>query len=247
MGLVYSGRYEFAEKRFYYALSTDFAFKPFPALNDQHKAVYDEIKLMLTGNPKLIHKKVEAEKSAADGNEEDNLSSPKKAVKEIDPLASSDEEDSNSLIVPIDLKEIDRVHYLVRAIENDCQVAPQGAFKLTTSHEVARNEAFRGLPLDQVFALQSYSNFRNVQNRDKKDGLEKDDAIFQSNFLDDLSADKPPHGSWCLQKDSATGSTAVLRNLMWPGSYSFHKANTKNFGSIYIGDGLKNTDVAFLL
>jgi hypothetical protein len=34
MGLVFTGRYEFAEKRFYYALSTDFVFKPFPALND---------------------------------------------------------------------------------------------------------------------------------------------------------------------------------------------------------------------
>jgi hypothetical protein len=32
---------------------------------------------------------------------------------------------------------------------------------------------------------------------------------------------------------------------MWPGSYAFHKAGTKNFGSVYIGDGIKNTDVPF--
>jgi hypothetical protein len=34
---------------------------------------------------------------------------------------------------------------------------------------------------------------------------------------------------------------------MWPGSYAFHKANSKVFGSVYIGDGIKNTDVAFML
>ena len=120
IGLVYSGRYEFAEKRFYFATSNDFTFKPFPALNDQHKDAYDDIKTMLTGNPKFIHKKVEPEKSAE--QEEELLQ--KKVVKEVDPLASSEEEDPNALIVPIDLKEIDRVHYLVRAIENDCHIVP---------------------------------------------------------------------------------------------------------------------------
>jgi radial spoke head protein 9 len=64
IGLVYTGRYEFATKRFYYCTSQDFVFKAFPALNDQHKELYNVIMTMLTGNPKLIHKKVEPEKSA---------------------------------------------------------------------------------------------------------------------------------------------------------------------------------------
>ena len=37
LGLVFTGRYEFAEKRFFYATSSDFTFKPFPTLNDQHR------------------------------------------------------------------------------------------------------------------------------------------------------------------------------------------------------------------
>ena len=151
------------------------------------------------------------------------------------------------MIVPIDLKEIDRVHFLVRAIENDCHIIPQGAIKLTTAHEVARNESFKGLSTAEAFNLQHYSHFRNVQHPDKKDGLEKDDAIYQRNFLDDVAADRPPHGSWAIQRDSATGSTAILRNLMWPGSYAYHKAETRVFGSVYIGDGQKNTDLAFML
>ena len=127
VGLVYTGRYEFAEKRFYYALSSDFTFRPFPALNDQHKDKYDAIKTMLTGNPKLVLPggKVEPEKAAGEGADGDGADqAAKKTVKEIDPLASSEEEDPNALIVPVNMKEIDRVHYLVRAIENDCHVIP---------------------------------------------------------------------------------------------------------------------------
>ena len=88
-----------------------------------------------------MHKKVEAEKAEGEEAEHENA----KQEKEVDPLASSEEEDEAAKIVPVNLKEIDRVHYIVRAIENDCQVVPSGAFKLTTSHEVARNEAFKGL------------------------------------------------------------------------------------------------------
>ena len=248
VGLVYTGRYEFAEKRFYYCTSGDFTFRPFPALNDQHKDKYDKINTILTGNPKLVLPggQVEPVKAAGDPPEGGEAEVAKTSVKEIDPLASSEEEDPNALIVPVNMKEIDRVHYLVRAIENDCHVIPQGAIKLTVAHEVARNVSFKGLGADEAFKLSSYSHFRNVQTKDKKEGLEKDDAIYQRNFLDDVSADKPPHGCWCIQRDAATGTIAVLRNLMWPGSYAFHKAGTKVFGSIYIGDGLKNTDLAFM-
>ena len=34
VGLNYANHYEFPEKVFFWALSTDFVFKPFPALND---------------------------------------------------------------------------------------------------------------------------------------------------------------------------------------------------------------------
>lgn len=68
MGLNYSMRYEFPEKVFYYASSTDFVFKPFPALNDQHKDAYNKIKSLISGNPNVVHAKVEPEK--AEGEEE---------------------------------------------------------------------------------------------------------------------------------------------------------------------------------
>lgn len=148
---------------------------------------------LFLGDPKFIHRKVQADPVP----EEEGVDAGKKSPEERDPLASTEEEDPESLIVRIDLKEIDRLYYHVRAIENDCHIIPQGSMRLNENHEVQRNEAFCGLNKDECFDLKYYSHFRNVQNEAKLQSLEADDAIFQRNFLDDCSSDKPT-GSWSL-------------------------------------------------
>ena len=87
------------------------------------------------------------------------------------------------------------------AIENDCQICPHGAFRLTEEHEVERNVAFRGLQGEECFKLSNYSHFRNVQDEDKKELLLRDDAVFQPDFLDEVSTDQPA-GMWSCQKDT---------------------------------------------
>ena len=63
--------------------------------------------------------------------------------------------------IKIDLKEIDRLHYHVRAIENDCHIVPKGSVKLNSKHEVQRNEAYIGLPAEENFDIRYFSHFRN--------------------------------------------------------------------------------------
>ena len=110
---------------------------------------------------------------------------------ERDPLESTEEEDPESLIVKINLKEIDRLHYHVRAIETECHIIPQGSMKLNHKHEVQRNEGFLGLNKQECFNLKYYSHFRNVLDQGKKGELEADDAIFNRAFLDDAEFDLP--------------------------------------------------------
>jgi len=69
--------------------------------------------------------------------------------------------------------------------------------KLTSAHEVARNEAFQGLNQEEAFKIEYYSHFRHVQDPQKRDGLEADDAIFLRNFLDDCCNDSPK-GCWTV-------------------------------------------------
>ena len=61
MGITYTDKYEFPEKRFFWALSTDYHFQPFPAKNDQHeeKGSYDSFSGMFEGKPNQILVKVE--------------------------------------------------------------------------------------------------------------------------------------------------------------------------------------------
>ena len=66
--------------------------------------------------------------------------------------------------------------------------------------------------------------------------MERDHSVFNHDFLDSIDKDYP-NGSWAVQKDP-TGTIVTLRNLLWPGSYSFHRANTPLYGSVYFGDGI---------
>jgi radial spoke head protein 9 len=51
-------------------------------------------------------------------------------------------EEEEIKIPPKDLNELDRLAFVVFAIENDCSIAPIGAFKMTPLHQVRRNEAY---------------------------------------------------------------------------------------------------------
>lgn len=115
-------------------------------------------KLAFTGNPKLIHK--EAPKKVLTQEEKDAIEAKKN--KEPDPLESTEEEDPEANIERFDLTEINRLHYHVLAIENECHIVPHGAVKLTTKHEVTRNEAFLGLTGEDALKMDSYMHFRTV-------------------------------------------------------------------------------------
>ena len=133
-------------------------FRQFRDINTLHKDEYDKISTPFEGDSNKIYIKIENE---TDPNEE-----AKEVVEEEprDPLEDTPAEDPDKGKVFRSLIEEDRLLYTVLAIENDCQICPHGAYRLTEQHEVERNVAFRGLPSDRCFSLASYSHFRNVQN-----------------------------------------------------------------------------------
>lgn len=53
-------------------------------------------------------------------------------------------------------------------------------------------------------------------------------------------------GSWSLQLDRG-GTVCVLRSLLWMGLTFFHVPQTPQHGYIYMGDGLINLDLPFML
>lgn len=243
MSVTYQNCFEFPVKKFYWCLSNDFLFKEMPDLNDQHKDFIDRDKSYLTGEPQRKLKQPaegedgEAEPAAEEANEEEDGEK-----KELDSDVSEQEEVK---VPPKELVEIDRLKYIVLAIENDCQIAPVGAFKMTAQHQVRRNEAFKGLSSQDSLSLDNYLHFRNVQSDQKKAALDEPSAPFNSKFLDSISEDQPK-GCWNFQQDLSK-QTVLGRSLMWPGFHFYHKHGQNKFGSVYIGDGLKNLELQFMI
>ena len=80
---------------------------------------------------------------------------------------------------------------------------------------------------------------------EKKVLLETNESIFHDDIFDPITADLPK-GAWSLQVDSA-GTLATARSLLWPGYVAYNLAGSPSFGGAYLGDGLKNKDLAFMI
>lgn len=155
------------------------------------------------------------------------------------------DEDAGIIIPAKKVTELNRLSHVVNQIENNCAVVPKGSFKFTPLKETVRNEAFRGLSKDQAFQLANWQHFRTIEQADKVGIMQRDEAVYNNGFLDEVVADFP-RNSWSLIKDS-TESIANLRNTLWPGFYAFHRLNTPQYGSLYIGHGVRNNDLPFMV
>jgi radial spoke head protein 9 len=109
---------------------------------------------------------------------------------------------------------------------------------MTPLREVRRNEAFSGKSDNNFSDLTNYQHFRKVALKEKKEQLDRDEGIYNPDFLDEITTDYPA-GAWFALTDT-TGQVALLRNRLWPGYYGYHKINTPIFGGLYIGDGICN-------
>ena len=246
LAITYSNNYEFPNKKFFWALSEDFSFREMPTLTQQDADLIDRDEKFFQGTPneKIGPNSGEdqegEEQQEQDAEEEEGDKEDKE--EDYDNSESADEE----IKVPKrDLVELDRLHTVVLAIENDCQIAPVGAFKMTPEHQVRRNGAFKGLSSADCLNLENYQHFRNVQSEQKKADLDQPSIAFDSRFLEPASDDMPK-GCWIAQMDSKKQSV-LIRSLAWPGYTFYHKQGSNRFGAIYMGDGLKNLELHFMI
>jgi len=208
----------FPTKHFYWASSSNFIFATLPAPLEKFASAFNELNVYFTGE----HDRIVIEQ-------------PVSAPVVID----------EDLVIPSKMvTELNRLSHVVCSIENNCAVVPRGSFKFTPLKETIKNEAFRGLAKD-AFSLTSWQHFRVVSQPDKVSLMQRDEAVYNNGFLDDIQADYPK-GCWSLVKD-CTESVANIRNNLWPGYYAFHRLNTPLYGSLYIGQGIRNNDLPFMV
>lgn len=104
-------------------------------------------------------------------------------------------------------------------------VVPVGAFVENSENNVIPNLSFRGIKFPEK--LESYIHF--VPGPSANAVLSKD-----------------PRGTWTVRYDELLGR-AMVRSLVWLGYTFYFDSRTLNFGGMYVGTGVRNNDLIFML
>lgn len=147
-------------------------------------------------------------------------------------------------IEPKPITELDRLAYVLSQIMENF-AAPKGSHKVVPSGKLQRNEGFSGLSAADSLKLENWLFLRKPQDKEVQGLYERDEAAFNPNCLDSVCNDFPKN-SWSIHQD-ATNTVATLKSHLWPGLYAYHRCNTDIFGFFYFGDGIRNTDLPFMV
>lgn len=190
--VVYKGNYEFPEKMFYYTNSNTWKFNKLPDIKKYHIEDNEIFHILqFTGEPSTILKTYENEEAAANSSMDGGNKEPEKEVNP-NPLDISDSEDNK--IVKEEKKsnftELEKLSFIVKIIEYETHIFPQGALMLNSIHELRRNDNFKGLKKEDLVDIHKYSHFRRPSQLEKIEKIESEEAIFYEDILDDLNKDE---------------------------------------------------------
>jgi len=152
--------------------------------------------------------------------------------------------------ITIQVKEEARLATVIAKIDAEAMIVPRGAFLRSPAGTVSSNESFTGLSLEKSQNLENWLVFSGPVKLPQKNLLEQADASAPIDFLDTADMSVPVGGSWSVQVERGPGVDASLvkmRSLQWPGAEAAHIPNTKQFSKVYLGNGIKNIDLPFML
>ena len=222
--LYYKGNKNFPKKKYFFCSSSNFIFSELPEIQPHHFDNFYKFNTYFVGNPDIILEKYDSAQNLNINEVIGDTFKPNLKKK--------------------NMTETDRLSYVVRTIDHDTSVVPVGAYKMLPINELRRNDLFEGLSCDNLGKLECYAHFRNMENEEKKDMIVMGKAVFDFNFLDSIK-ENSINGSWSIHVDSAK-TISNIRSLIWPGYFAYAKANTDEFGRLYIGYGIKNVDIPFM-
>ena len=222
--LYYKGFKNFPKKKYFFCSSNNFIFSELPEIQPHHFDEFYKFNTYFIGNPDLILEKFDSSQNKNTNEVIGDTFKPQLKKK--------------------NMTETDRLSFVVRTIDHDTSIVPLGAYKMLPISEIRRNDLFEGLSSDDLDKKEKYLHLRPVENQEKKDKIDMGKAVLDFDFLDSIVED-PIKDCWSVHVDNMK-TICTLRNLVWPGYFAYHKANTNEFGGVYIGHGIKNVDIAFM-
>lgn len=138
------------------------------------------------------------------------------------PPAAEGEEGAGKLTFVI--TELQRLRVMVNSIAKATSVLPKGCKVLDAQNRLVTNKLWEGA--DYPDKLESY--------------VHRNDLPDAKSLADDV------RGTWSIQYDAFRG-VANLRSLLYPGFFFYYDVRAATWGSLYVGDGVKNNDLVFML
>jgi len=137
--------------------------------------------------------------------------------------------------------ELDRVAVMVATIDKDCAMCPAVALIKKADGTITDSPTFAGLSFEKATAVSAYV----LMNQPKEVSVNADALTASTDFLTSC-ADIVPAGSLTCKFDEAT-SIATWRSLLYPGFMAYSVVGSAVCGYAYVGSGLANPDIAFML
>lgn len=136
------------------------------------------------------------------------------------PPPEEDEEDPKGVKVP----ELEVLRARVDAIAAATSLAPTGAMVTDALNSVVPNKLFGGAPYPDK--LEAYSHRTSPPGG--------------PTLASDL------RGTWAVQHDPFR-QVAICRSLLWPGYCFFYNGAELTWGGLYMGTGIRNNDLIWML
>jgi len=142
-------------------------------------------------------------------------------------------------------REIHRLAYTVAKIDHDVAIVPVNSWIASAAKAIVQNKSYPGLSYSAAGELRNYMHFRKAESPLAVASLEKPGLARNGDIFDGIESDKPK-GCWSVQYDGS-GTSANVRSLYWPGYFFFQTCGSAEYGSVYMGNGQANQDLAFAL
>lgn len=141
----------------------------------------------------------------------------------------------------IEVTELERLAVMVSTIESECAMCPAAAVMKKADHTVVGAPTFMGLSNEAASALESYVFLNKPKPVDVNAS-----ALKQSTDFLTSCAEMVPKGALTKTFD-CSNNVVQWRSLLYPGFISYSVVGMPVHGYCYFGNGLKNTDIAFML
>lgn len=131
-------------------------------------------------------------------------------------------------------------------ISSECAVVPRGALTLRPDGVTLLTSFFQGLNQMEGSDINNYQLLRHPKTPYTENLMKRPDYNYSTDTFDTIGSILPEGQSFSVNIDSDSG-LSVVKSMYWPGMIFFHKLHTNAHGFCYIGNGLRNHDLLFML